>query len=103
MTYYLDDEIYDDGSYPSYDPDVEVVMEQKTYDHLVDHLKSLLKQIYFTGDLNQLENHLEEVVKAFDLDLPDLKPKIQKKYQSENNIFKEAVEQTRAYAEYLCN
>lgn len=103
MTYYLDDEIYDDGSYPTYDPDVEIVIEQKTYDHVVDHLKSLLEQIYFKGEVNEMEYHLEEVVKSFDLDLPDLKPKIQKKLQAEHCIFKEAVEQTRAYAEYLCN
>lgn len=43
-------------------------------DHIKDHLEGVIEAIYVTGKLDNLENHLDEVTCALDMELPKGRP-----------------------------
>jgi hypothetical protein len=83
-------------------------ISHEEYAHAKDHLTGLLKDIYETGCIEDLEFHLDEICHVFGLRLPKKLPLLTKKQQQEstqnNKILEDWVGLTRTYASsILCN
>ena len=67
--------------YCDYDPmdDWVHVDELDKYDDAEKSLKDVINHLYNTGDVEGLEDSLEELASVFDINLPNLKPKLIKK------------------------
>lgn len=76
------------------------------YEHARDHLEGLVEDIYKTGSTEDLEFHLEEVLRIFGLKIPSTEVVLQKKptqeEQRHDRMLKSWVGYTRAYAEMGC-
>jgi len=55
------------------------VDELKKYDDAKDQLEELIHQIYNIGNVNALEDALEDLAGIFDIKLPNKEPKLVKK------------------------
>lgn len=83
-----------------YDPyeDYVHIDELEKYDDAKWQLEEILRHIYTTGDIQSMEDHLEELCAVFDLKIPETAPKIEKK---RSDLFDFAVRLTQAYAHNL--
>lgn len=54
------------------------LLTEGEYAHVVDHLKGLIEDVYVTGNVAALEDHLDEVVNVFGLKLPNTLPVVSK-------------------------
>lgn len=84
----------DDWSEPDFDPitpaDYGWVHENDipNLDHVKKCLKGIVDSVYFTGDIDELENYLDEVCEEFDVKLPISEPVIcQKTKGFSNDLF----------------
>ena len=86
---------------------IEPTLEQADYEHARDHLEGLIADVYETGNIEDLEFHLEEVLAIFDLKAPASSPKLEtKKSPADDNMdrmLKSWVGYTRAYADVHTN
>jgi hypothetical protein len=95
-------------AYKYYEEDYTTdVMYQADYDHAQDHLEGLIKAIYTTGSIEDIEWHLEEVLSVFEMKIPESKPIISKKSTIKEKSTERALQAwvgyTRAYADMLTN
>ena len=76
------------------------------FTHAKDHLIGVLENIYKAGNIDALQNHLEEVCHVFGLKLPEISPVLDTKPTPEKTqterMLQHWVGYTRAYAEFLC-
>lgn len=72
--------------------------EVAKYAEAADYIKEIIKQIYVTGDIEKLEDQLEELSGVFNLKIPETPPKIQKK---RSELFDLCVQLTQDYANSL--
>ena len=93
--------------YDLYDEETQENLSQQDYKHAKDHLTGLLEDIYETGNLDDLEFHLEEICSVFGLKLPKKDPILSKTQTSQakqtDAMLKEWVGLTQTYASMLCN
>lgn len=93
----------------NYDEYVEEnnTLTQEQYDHACDHLQGLVKDVYKTGSIEDLEFHLEEILYVFGMKIPESSPVLTRKFtveeQSTDRMLKAWVGYTRAYAEMMTN
>ena len=77
------------------------------YIHAKGHLKGLLEDIYETGNVEDIEFHLDEVCDFFELGVPRTKPVVCKertlKEIETERMLQNWVGYTRAYAEMMCS
>ena len=75
------------------------------FEHARDHLLGLLDDIYKSGNINDLEFHLEELCIYFGAKIPQEDPKVEKKVSKEEKHTKRMLQNwvgyTRAYAEMM--
>ena len=73
-----------------YPEDLDLVSKDDIPD--LDFIKTMLVDltcsVYKTGDIDVLENSLEEILACFNLDLPNISPKIQRKPTARRTVFK---------------
>lgn len=55
------------------------VDELEKYDDAKEHLEEVIHQLYNIGNVNALENAIEELANVFDVNLPNKEPKLCKK------------------------
>lgn len=80
-----------------YDDHVHIDEVEK-YQEAAGYIKEIIQQIYVTGDIEKLEDQLEELSGVFDLKIPETAPKIQKK---RSELFDLCVQLTQNYANSL--
>lgn len=83
-----------------YDPyeDYVHIDELEKYDEAKGFLEEILRHIYTTGDIELLEDQLEELCAVFDLKIPKSAPKLQKK---RSELFDFAVQLSQKHAKNL--
>ena len=79
----------------------EACLDENDYDHAKDHLIGLRDDIYKTGNLQDLEFHLEEVLRVFGIKIPQTPPVLMNANQKPEPMLKGWVDFTRAYADTL--
>lgn len=81
--------------YDDYDPmeDWVHVDELEKYDNAEEFLKEVINHVYNTGDIDELENSLDELAGVFNLKLPNKQPLIAKKEPYENTVQLNAINQ----------
>ena len=52
------------------------ILTAEEFNHGKDHLKGLINDIYVTGNIEDLEFHLEELLYIFDLKIPQSSPRL---------------------------
>lgn len=60
------------------------LLDEESYDHVLDHLIGLKNDIYESGCIDDIEFHLEEILHVFGLKIPQKNPKICKKEEKNN-------------------
>ncbi len=91
-------------SYHQDTQDLEIVLNNEHYTHAADHLIGLVEDIYGTGSIQDIEFHLEELLGAFGLKIPDREPEIQTRVKERpiDHLLQGWVDYSRAYAKALC-
>lgn len=87
----------DDYYYDQYEDYVHIE-ELEKYNDAKGYLEEILRHIYTTGDIELLEDQLEELCSVFDIKIPKSSPKLQKKM---SKLFDFIVQLRQKYAKNL--
>lgn len=72
----MEDIYHFDGYYPDYKDEFVHVNELTKYENAAEYVEEIVKHVYLTGDVRELEKQLEELAHVFHLQIPDGSPKI---------------------------
>lgn len=81
----MDYELELEGVYDEVEKDWVHKDDLPDYDHAKNMLESITNAVYETGDTEQLEDCLEELLACFDIKIPNKKPLLEKLRKNKTN------------------